>query len=494
MIRLIISLLFLFPSLSFAACVSGQNWSGTLALLVGTSPAIVTINGDTYDVVTATPGAISVDGQWQQYTGTWTCATLPPPPDPILCPDGSAPPNGDLAQCPVTPPNPPDPLPAPTDPGAQPNVNPYGSELEIASQRLMQQEFWTRQVLEEVRGAINNVNQTIISAKDYLAQRIGEISQQATASITNAISQQTQTLSSNIAGVASAIANMSQNMSTKLDQANVYLNQITANIAALGTNINEAAAQITDGITAQTQELITGLTDVRNAVSSGAAWMVSAVTEGGVNTVNAIRDLHDTVTTGLADISGYLNDAAVNAENSLTSLANISSAIAQLPSQIANAIVTNEGFGAGAASIVQAFNDGVTSLTTSLTDIYDSIDSMSGDLIRYGDSIYSKLDDLTTKAADFFAGTPSAMSDKGSAILNEPLPDNPLATPEEVNLDSMLSTTVSGGGGCPAPVSVDVLGGTLYFRYDMLCEWAETVGKLIMILASILSLRIIAKD
>lgn len=485
MIRLFLYLFLFLPVYAFADCTTPGTFSETYYSGTGTScPSPAGYTSQTCPSATPVGDVIEVvtEANWLNCATHFTISA--PPPDPVLCPDGTPAPNGDLLGCNTLPPPDPNPNPTPLGEVAAALSDAVSNAINVS---LMP-------VLATFAGRISEVASNIVSAKDYLSQRMGEIASQSVTSITNAISQQTTVLTSAIAGVSDVLSNMSQNMNNKLDQANTYLDHIRISVAALGTNINEAASHITDGITAQTQELMTGLTDVRNAVSSGAAWMVSAVTEGGVNTVNAIRDLHDTVTTGLADISGYLNDAAVNAENSLTSLANISSAIAQLPSQIANAIVTNEGFGAGAASIVQAFNDGVTALTTSLTDIYDSIDSMSGDLIRYGDSIYSKLDDLTTKAADFFAGTPSAMSDKGSAILNEPSPDNPLATPEEVNLDSMLSTTVSGGGGCPAPVSVDVLGGTLYFRYDMLCEWAETVGKLIMILASILSLRIIAKD
>lgn len=110
----------------------------------------------------------------------------------------------------------------------------------------------------------------------------------------------------------------------------------------------------------------------------------------------------------------------------------------------------------------------------------------------YSPQILASIDNLTTKFADFITGETSALSTKGTAVLAEGVGENPLGTPDEKDLSTIIKTTVSGGGACPASATADVMGHTITFSYQPMCDWADIVGKFIMIIAAMISIRIIA--
>lgn len=507
MIRLIAFLLFLLPSIVNAAssCQSGETTT-----VVGFYPAgsVPSSTISLFDSSWAYSGPVNVqtDGSFQ---ALYTCVfvqlycvdgSAAPGNDQancseVLCPDGSVAPSGDLALCPVDPPPDPDPIP---DPPPDPVLPDFGEWDDLFVRLLVSLKTMALDTvvppLNSISGNILALTAVLNQTREALMQRIADVASSSTLAVTTAINQQTALLSNGFGSVTASIASASDALGAKLDQVNVYLSHNAALLGSVAANIMDAAVRVEDAFLRQTQDLLTGIGDLRNSVSGAAAMLKASIDEGLLSAKNAVLDLGDVVDSGFDSVTDLMQAAADRADSLAQVVSGMAGAIQSLPNEIANAILTSEAYNSGSNSIVQAVNDGFAAITGAYDGILTEINDTISDVAGTAGMAYDKLDELTTNAADFFAGTPSALSDSGAAALSEPIPENPLADPVEVNLDSMLSTTVSGGGGCPAPATAEVMGQTITFHYDQLCDWAETVGKLVLILASILSLRIIAKE
>lgn len=149
--------------------------------------------------------------------------------------------------------------------------------------------------------------------------------------------------------------------------------------------------------------------------------------------------------------------------------------------------------------------DSVTALGDRVVGSVDAVRSAIGDQTAQlgvyfgvlGDRVVNGLGDVANAVdrlgvdlGNFMRGEESDYAAKGRAVDGNG--ENPLATPDEVDVSGMLHTDVSGGGSCPAPHVFSVLGKEITYSFDRVCEWADIVGKVIMILAAFVSLRILA--
>ncbi|OOF20372.1 virulence factor TspB C-terminal domain-related protein [Salinivibrio sp. IB872] len=71
-----------------------------------------------------------------------------------------------------------------------------------------------------------------------------------------------------------------------------------------------------------------------------------------------------------------------------------------------------------------------------------------------------------------------------------------LVQEDEVDISNIVNNTkhsVAMSGGCPAPQSVSVLGASVSFSYDMICELASTLRPLLILLCSVISMFMVGR-
>ncbi len=115
------------------------------------------------------------------------------------------------------------------------------------------------------------------------------------------------------------------------------------------------------------------------------------------------------------------------------------------------------------------------------TGIIGAIESLTAP-----DGLFDKLSKAVT---EFFDGEESGLSTIGNSSLTETA-QNPLKDPQIYNVSSMLDHGTK-SGSCPAPIGFTALGQNLQFDMSPICPWANIVGSLIMVIASIVSFRIV---
>lgn len=402
MIRfLFVFVLFFYSGLSAAACVSGDTWTGTLALPINTSPASVIINGDSYTVATATPGDISTDGQYQQYTGTWSCDPSVPPPK---CYDGTDAPNGDVTQCSIVQYCP------------DGSVAPYGQ---------------ISQCPVEVHcpdGTLAPFNQMALCSNPYEAN---------------------STLAA-LGAIESGIANTNLSLSLMGDVLKDTRSIATFTLAA---------------------------------ITNGFTWTMSKIELAGLSVSHAVDSLQGNLIQKLGQMHLTLENLFVEMQDTRYAVQNLPyNIMGQFDTFLRDRTVEIQQ---SIANLDGTIWNGIQALTGGGQTTVDGSDP-------YSPQILASIDNMALQLSDFISGTPSALSDLGTSTLAASTGENPLGTPEEINLSGIIKTNVSGSAGCPSAATADVMGHTITFSYQPMCDWAAIVGKLIMIIAAIVSIRIIA--
>lgn len=133
---------------------------------------------------------------------------------------------------------------------------------------------------------------------------------------------------------------------------------------------------------------------------------------------------------------------------------------------------------------------GIYDLTERITTYFDSIKDTLDSMGSWMDTFGQKVDTFMTDVENFMTGMNSQYAQDGAAALSAP-EANPLKNPQTIDMSNILDTTVNGSGACPPPATADVMGQTLTFDYSSLCDWADTAGKLIMMIAGLISIRML---
>nr|WP_305794278.1 virulence factor TspB C-terminal domain-related protein [Salinivibrio sp. VYel4] len=74
--------------------------------------------------------------------------------------------------------------------------------------------------------------------------------------------------------------------------------------------------------------------------------------------------------------------------------------------------------------------------------------------------------------------------------------DDVLVQDETVSLANIVNNpdqSVTLNGGCPAPKTVQVMGADVSFSYDMICQLADTLRPLFILLCSLLSMFMVGR-
>lgn len=480
-------LIFFAPASAWAVCTAGDIYTGNVSVPSGGSIINITLNGDPYTVVNASQVGVDPVTNEDIYSGSWSC-TAPPP---VTCPDGSTAPNGDLAQCP-----PQDNFLVCADGTAAPGGDIFACPSGTSPGTLSAQQLLEKQAnaidtsnafLNAILGAVTDLKNTALQALSAITDASYNIQQAInaqTASLSAAITAGNAAVVSSLTSLAGSVSSGFTALSLKADHAIAELVNIQTTLTGIADNFTLQLANIRDN-------LVSEISQVRSAVSSGAAMVKAAVDESALNIVNAINAAHQEALNAATD---FYADSLTSAQDMIYATGLVASAVGQLPDRIANAILTSEAF-AGIQSIPGSLSQVGSNIVTAINGMgNDLLATLDGGLDALNTSItdaIASIDNLTTKAADFFAGTETPYSLQGAAELANPSA-NPLTTPENVDVSGMLDTNISAGGSCPAPATAEVLGQSLTFSYDPICDWANIVGKLILIIAAFVSIRIMA--
>lgn len=465
-------LVLVFPASAWATCVAGLTHTvtrdaytclangseGSCVSLVESAPFTPTIDyygcvatysslvGCHSDVGAVVPYPITCT---EIFTETGQSSTPAPPEEVKQCPDGSSIPVSHLC------------------PGEMPQPSPDTSG-------------YTNELLGQILGAVSQLTSKSSEVINNLAA--------ASNDITTAIQNQTSTLSQ---AVTASGASVTAGVASLKASTEFLLNGIQTSLTVIDGSIRQAASDLVFNINSNFDRAINEFAlksdQIRSAVNTGSMVVRAAVDESALNIVNAINN-------GQQIANDYYADSLASLENLSTAVAQNTSAIGQLPGAIANAIATNEAI-QGLMAIPGALNQLGTSFTDSIgsavTALSDSLDAGFDSLNTSLMDIFTSIDTLTNKASDFFAGTETPYSLQGAAELSQQTA-NPLASSDEVDISTIIKTNPGGGGSCPAPSTADVLGQQITFNYDQICEWAQIVGKLVLIIAAFASIRVFA--
>lgn len=261
--------------------------------------------------------------------------------------------------------------------------------------------------------------------------------------------------------------------------ANSFLSSISSKLTNLADPIVRAINQSKSDIVQALNNSNGILSSIKTALNSISLDLISIASL----TANYWNDKFDRLYTKLDDIDFFTASIKTLIE---AADSHISTLLGGIPGAITDSYVAVAGVIYDSNMAVQG---AVNNVEGAVHDLGFKICGKDDNCFQ---SVVDAINFQTDKAAAFFAGTPSALSDHGSAVLAAGAGENPLATPEEHDVSSLLNTDVGPSGSCPAPIDVPVMGQVISFSYQPLCDWAGFAGNFLMVVAAIASIRIIA--